>query len=132
GNLFAPVRGRRFGLVLANPPYVPSPGLPARRGLARCWDGGVDGRLLLDRVCAGLPAVLAEQGVALVVHSAVCDPDLTVRRLGDAGLSASVVERAVVPFGPVMRRRAGLLELRGLITAGQHEEEIVVVEARRV
>lgn len=31
GNLFEPVRGRSFDLVLANPPYVPAPGRTGRR-----------------------------------------------------------------------------------------------------
>jgi methylase of polypeptide subunit release factors len=37
------VRGERFDLILANPPYVPGPP-PSRRGAARAWDAGDDGR----------------------------------------------------------------------------------------
>ena len=50
GDLFAPVRGRRFGLVLANPPYVPAAtdALPRHRA-GRSWDAGTDGRAVLDR-----------------------------------------------------------------------------------
>jgi release factor glutamine methyltransferase len=47
------------------------------------------------------------------------------------GLDAGVVARAVLPFGPVMRARAALLEARGLITPGHRAEEIVVVAGRR-
>jgi len=55
-DLFAPVRGRWFEVVVTNPPYVPAPGQdPARYRMARCWDGGHDGRLLLDRICLGCP-----------------------------------------------------------------------------
>jgi release factor glutamine methyltransferase len=73
GDLFTPVRGRRFDVVVANPPYVPAPTQdPARYRIARSWDGGHDGRLLLDRLCSGLPDVLTADGTALIVHSEVC------------------------------------------------------------
>ncbi len=131
GDLFGPVTGRRFGLVMANPPYVParSARLPRHR-VGRCWDAGPDGRALLDRICAGVPHVLAPDGDVLLVHSTVCDVDLTLAALDRAGLVPRVVTRATVPFGPVMRARAAMLESRGLIRPGQHEEELVVVGAR--
>jgi release factor glutamine methyltransferase len=131
GDLFAPVAGRRFGLVLANPPYVPAPTevLPRYRK-SRCWDAGPDGRALLDRICARVTDVLAPGGDVLLVHSAVCDTALTLEALARAGLVAQVLARATVPFGPVMRRRAALLEARGMIRPGQSFEELVVVGAQ--
>jgi release factor glutamine methyltransferase len=131
GDLFAPVAGRRFGLVVANPPYVPAATdrLPRHRK-ARCWDAGRDGRALLDRICAGVPHVLAPAGDVLLVHSGVCDVDRTLDALGRAGLAPRVLARATVPFGPVMRARTALLEARCLISAGQREEDLVVVGAR--
>jgi release factor glutamine methyltransferase len=129
GDLFEPVRGRRFDVVLANPPYVPAAQAdPARHRIARCWDAGHDGRLLLDRITAGLPDVLVPGGRALIVHSAVCGEQASLDAMAAVGLEAAVVARAVIPFGPVMRARAALLEHRGLIPPGQTEEEIIVVE----
>jgi release factor glutamine methyltransferase len=130
GDLFAPVTGRRFGLVVANPPYVPAETavLPRHRK-ARCWDAGPDGRALLDRICSEVTDVLAPGGDLLLVHSAVSDPGLTVAALERAGLAAEALARATVPFGPVMRSRAVLLESRGLIAPGQRHEELVVVGA---
>jgi release factor glutamine methyltransferase len=131
GDLFGPVAGRRFGLVLSNPPYVPAAtaALPRHRK-ARCWDAGPDGRALLDRICAGVPDVLAPDGSVLLVHSAVCDADCTVAALRRAGLTARELARITVPFGPVMRSRAALLEARGFVARGQRSEELVVVEGR--
>ena len=131
GDLFAPVAGERFDLVLANPPYVPAAtdALPRYR-TARCWDAGVDGRALLDRLCAGVADVLAEDGVLLLTQSVLADEQVTVRRLQEAGLAAEVVARRPEPFGPVMRRRAALLRERGLLAPGADSEELVVVEAR--
>ncbi|WP_246633666.1 HemK2/MTQ2 family protein methyltransferase [Pseudonocardia nigra] len=131
GDLFAPVAGPRFDLVVANPPYVPAETavLPRHRK-ARCWDAGPDGRVLLDRICAGVPGVLAEGGDVLLVHSAVCDTDLTLDALDRVGLVPEVLAKASVPFGPVMAARAAMLEARGLIRPGQRFEELVVLGAR--
>src|SRR6185312_2535897 len=131
GDLFAPVRGTRFDVVVANPPYVPAPHeAPARYGIARCWDGGRDGRLLLDRLTSGLPDVLTADGRALVVQSEVCGEDATLDAMAAAGLTGEVVARAAIPFGPVMRARAALLEAQGMIVPGQRVEELVVIEGR--
>lgn len=132
GDLYAPVADRRFDLVVANPPYVPAATatLP-RYTVGRCWDGGLDGRVVLDRLCDGARDRLTADGVLLLVHSAVCDADRTLARLAAAGMDGDVVARRRVPFGPVMRARATMLQARGLIEAGQRIEELVVVEARR-
>lgn len=131
GDLFEPVRGVRFDVIVANPPYVPSAHdvLPTG-GAARCWDAGIDGRAVLDRICAEAPALLSPGGVLLIVFSAVCGVEVTVDRLGAGGLHAAVVSRAIEPFGPVMTERAGMLEARGVIAPGQRYEELVVVRGQ--
>ncbi|MFE9675526.1 HemK2/MTQ2 family protein methyltransferase [Streptomyces sp. NPDC006259] len=129
GNLFEPVRGRTFDLVLANPPYVPAPSGGAPRGPARAWDAGGDGRLVLDRICREAPGLLRPGGVLLLVHSALSDPDRTVRHLRAAGLKAAVTRRRRIPFGPVLRSREQWLRHRGLLSADENNEELVVVRA---
>jgi len=131
GDLFASVAGERFDVVLANPPYVPARGerLP-RHSIGRSWDAGPDGRALLERICSEAPAVLADHGVLVVAQSTVADESRTLEHLEGAGLNAEVVARVAQPFGPVLRRRAALLEARGLISSGQRDEELVVIEAR--
>ncbi|MDT0441638.1 HemK2/MTQ2 family protein methyltransferase [Streptomyces johnsoniae] len=133
GDLFGPVHGQTFDLVLANPPYVVSPHayLP-RRGPARAWDAGRDGRALLDRICAQLPPLLRPGGVALTVHSALCDPDRTVALLRAGGLDAEVTDRRPVPFGPVMSARADWLRDQGLLGPDDTTEELAVVRAERI
>lgn len=132
GDLYSAVEGRRFDLVLSNPPYVPSLTTSlARRTLARCWDGGPDGRQLLDRIIAGSCSVLRPGGSVLIVHSSVCDTAQTLASAAAYGLKARVVEQQHEPFGPVMRARAAMMRDRGLVREGQTEEEIVVVHAVR-
>ncbi|MEW2615301.1 HemK2/MTQ2 family protein methyltransferase [Streptomyces sp. NPDC047880] len=131
GNLFEPVRGKKFDLILANPPYVPSPDGHHRppRGAARAWDAGADGRLVVDRICREAPGLLRPGGVLLLVQSALSGPDLTVGRLRSAGLKAAVTRRHRIALGPVLRGRERWLRERGLLSAAEDKEELVVVRA---
>ncbi|MDQ4118283.1 MAG: methyltransferase [Actinomycetota bacterium] len=132
GDLFAPVAGRRYGLLTANPPYVPAEtAVLPRYGMARCWDAGPDGRALLDRICDGAADHLVPGGAVLLVHTAASGACATVERLASAGITADVVERVRIPLGPVMRARAALHEARGLVEPGAVDEELVVIGGRR-
>ncbi len=61
-DLFDAVRGERFDLITANPPFVPSP-----LDTLRFRDGGRSGEDIQKRIVAGLPQHLAPGGVAQVV-----------------------------------------------------------------
>jgi release factor glutamine methyltransferase len=126
GDLFAPVAGERFDLIIANPPYLPGDEPPAR-GAARAWEAGGDGRAVLDRICAQAPAHLAAGGVLLVVHSEVCDADETLARLRAGGLTADVATREHGRLGPLLRARRDTLEAQGLLRPGQDAEEVLVL-----
>jgi release factor glutamine methyltransferase len=128
GNLFAPVRGERFDAIVSNPPYLPADddALPAH-GPQRAWDAGTDGRVLLDRICAGAGSHLNAGGVVMVVHSHLIGLEPTIAALERSGLTVDVLERHRGPLGPLLTARAPLLEARGLLAPGQREEEIVVV-----
>jgi ribosomal protein L3 glutamine methyltransferase len=63
GDLFAPVAGERYDLILANPPYVDAEGMAAlpreyRHEPALALDGGADGLQLIRRILAEAPAHL--------------------------------------------------------------------------
>ncbi|MFG2768086.1 HemK2/MTQ2 family protein methyltransferase [Streptomyces rubiginosohelvolus] len=132
GDLSSVARGG-YDVVISNPPYVPAPAaLPPRRGKARAWDGGLDGRVVVDRVCATAATVLGPGGTLLMVHSAMCGVDITLDALHGLGLDAQVVDRELVPLGPVMRSRLLWLRDQGLMDDGeQDKEELVVFRARR-
>jgi release factor glutamine methyltransferase len=127
GDLFEPVRGVRFDLIVSNPPYLPSAEdeLP-RHGPARAWEGGPGGRTLIDRICARAPAHLRPGGVLLMVHSSVCGEHATLAALSRRGLAAEVIARSVGPLGPRLRARADGLRARGLLGAHGCEEMLVV------
>ncbi|MFF0066579.1 HemK2/MTQ2 family protein methyltransferase [Streptomyces sp. NPDC005279] len=132
GDLLAPVSGRRFDLILCNPPYVPAPdpGLP-RHGPAVAWDAGPDGRALVDRVIDGAADLLRPGGVLLLVHSGLCGVVPTLARLNRSGLRAVVADRRYIPFGPVLTSRRQWLEERELIVPGEEKEELVIFHAER-
>ncbi|MFD3519957.1 HemK2/MTQ2 family protein methyltransferase [Streptomyces sp. NPDC058653] len=132
GDLLAPAAGRRFDLILSNPPYVPAPCAgPPLRGPARAWDAGHDGRLFIDRLCDGTAGLLRPGGVLLLVQSALCGVHDTLERLERAGLPAGVTDRRLVPFGPVLASRRQWLLDRGLIAPGDEKEELVIIRAER-
>jgi hypothetical protein len=62
GDLFEPVRGERFDLITANPPFVPSP-----LHTLRFRDGGSSGEDVQKRIVAGLPNHLAPGGIAHMI-----------------------------------------------------------------
>jgi release factor glutamine methyltransferase len=131
GDLFAPVRGERFDLITANPPYVPGADneLPAD-GLSRAWEGGMDGRLLVDRLCAEAGSHLAPGGTLLMVHSSLTGERPTIEALAAADLDPEVLVRDRGPLGPLVSARADLLEQRGLLAPGEREEEMLVIAGR--
>jgi release factor glutamine methyltransferase len=132
GDLFAPVAGERFDAIVANPPYVPGDRpAGAARGEARAWEGGHDGRALIDRLCAEAAGHLRPSGVLLLVQSSVSGLSPTTTLLAGTGLDVDVVDRRRGQLGPLLTDRAGALEARGLLRPGQREEELLVVRARR-
>ncbi|GAA4883315.1 HemK2/MTQ2 family protein methyltransferase [Kitasatospora terrestris] len=132
GDLTSPVAGDRFDYIVSNPPYVPSELTgPPRRGIARAWDAGPTGRLLLDRICRQAPRLLTPGGVLLIVQSSLANPDATLDALHRAGLRAGLVAARRQRFGPVMSERADWFEERGLIAPGEREETLVVVRGVR-
>ncbi|WAL67498.1 methyltransferase [Amycolatopsis cynarae] len=131
GDLNRPFEGAPFDLVLANPPYIPAPSHGPGQGAALAWDAGPDGRHFLDSLCENAFGLLSPGGAMLVVHSALCGVERTLKALRDNGLKSAVVARTLEPFGPVLRRRAGYLESAGLIEPGERQEELVVIRADR-
>src|SRR3954447_7327269 len=78
GDLFSPVAGERFDLVLFNPPFFR--GEPAG-DLDRAWRG-TD---VLERFAAGLPDALTQDGTALLCLSTDGDGDALLAKLRDGG-----------------------------------------------
>lgn len=130
GDLFNAVGGRRFDVIVSNPPYLISASdeLP-QRGAPRAWDAGPNGRLFLDPICAQAHEHLAPGGVLLLVHSSLCDEQRTIDDLASRGYEVEITERRRGPLGKVMHSRASMLRARGLLPE-EEVEDIVVVRAQ--
>ena len=71
GDLYAPVAGRRFDHITANPPLVPvPPGIP----YPAVGHGGPDGLELFWRILDGMDDALSEAGSGLVIGTCLCGP----------------------------------------------------------
>lgn len=91
GDLFAPVRGERFDLIAANPPYIASSVIPTlspevRREPVIALDGGPDGLAFYDRICGQAREHLAPGGVIVLEHG-FDQADAVRARLGAAGFT---------------------------------------------
>ena len=80
GDLFAPLQGERYDLIISNPPYVDAEGmdgLPAECSFEpkMAFDGGPDGIDLVRRILSGARAHLNEDG-SLLCEIGRCRPAL--------------------------------------------------------
>ncbi len=125
GDMFSPVAGRRFDLIVANPPYLPTIDERDPSGAARAWDAGRDGRALLDRLCDRAAEHLEPGGELLLVHSssAIPAPRHHARGHRAGGRGAGPRARAA---GAAARGASVALEARGLVSPGDRTEEIIV------
>ncbi len=64
GDLYSAVAGRRFDLILANPPYNPTPYVSAGTNF---WSGGTSGEDILSRVLRGIDEHLTERGICHII-----------------------------------------------------------------
>ncbi len=92
GDLFAPVAGERFDLVVANPPYIATSVIATlsrevQREPRIALDGGADGLVFYDRICAAAPEHLLPGG-ALVVEHGFDQADAVRARFEAAGFTA--------------------------------------------
>jgi release factor glutamine methyltransferase len=101
GDLYEPVAGERFDLVVASPPAD---------------------RALLDRIVAGAPEHLRTGGTLLLVHPAAAGTDHTLAAFEAAGLEGDVVARRRGAHGPHLSAR-----VKG---AAEHADDVVAVRGR--
>jgi len=100
GDLWAPVEGRRFDLIIANPPTFPAR-VPHYPGRLPSWsDGGPDGWRFFAPFLEGLATHLAPGGRAVVQHSGLLGLDATARLLARHGLAMRCLASSLMPVAP--------------------------------
>lgn len=95
GDLFAPVAGERFDLIVSNPPYIASRVIPTlsaevRREPILALDGGLDGLVFYDRICSVAREYLVAGG-SLVVEHGFDQADAVRERFERAGFSQVIL-----------------------------------------
>jgi len=103
GNLFEPVQDEKFDLILFNTPYLPTEeDERVDDALDAAWDGGADGREVIDRFLEGLKDHLNPGGRVQLVQSSLSNVERTLQKLKDMGFDASVTAREKFFFEEVV------------------------------
>lgn len=67
-------RSTKFDIIIFNPPYVPSNNADSRKSRdweSRTWDGGVQGREIIDQFLLSFADYLSSTGQAFIIHSSL-------------------------------------------------------------
>lgn len=96
GDMWQPVAGRRFDLIVANLPHFPMDHFEVAGRLSTWSSGGIDGRELLDPFLEGLPDHFTANGRALITHNAFVDVERSRELLRRHGLAMHIVRTVLV------------------------------------
>ena len=94
GNLFEPVMGEKFDLILFNTPYLPThEDEELDEDINTAWNGGSDGRKIIDNFLDALCDHIREGGRVQLVQSSLSGVEKTIERLEEMGFQAKVTAR---------------------------------------
>jgi len=103
GDLFEPVEGGKFDLILFNTPYLPSnEEEQIDDELDAAWNGGLNGRDVIDRFIDDVKDYLKPDGKVQLVQSSLSDNERTLTKLQELGFEASVTARKKVFFEEIV------------------------------
>ncbi len=111
GDMWLPVAGRRFDLIVANLPHFPMEPHEIAGRLPSWSSGGADGRWLLDPFIEGLPVHLAAGGLAVIAHNAFVGLERSREIASQHGLALRVAFTVLVhiPLEKLSWMTAGVL-----------------------
>jgi release factor glutamine methyltransferase len=91
GDLFEPVEGEKFDLILFNTPYLPTyEDEKLDEELNAAFDGGLEGRDTIDRFIEEVKEYLNEEGRVQLVQSSLSDNEKTLSKLEELGFDAEI------------------------------------------
>jgi release factor glutamine methyltransferase len=94
GDLFEPVLGEEFDLILCNPPYLPTDAKDPDIAL----DGGPEGWEFIDRFLSEAALYLAPKGRILLLFSSHSQPDKIAELFATYNLTSQLLGRKEVGF----------------------------------
>ncbi|MBE6496882.1 MAG: methyltransferase domain-containing protein [Methanobrevibacter sp.] len=91
GNLFEPVKNRKFDVILFNTPYLPTEEDEViDSNLNYAFDGGLNGRKVIDLFLNEVSNYLNDGGIVQVIQSSFSDNDMTLEMLDKLGFIAEI------------------------------------------
>ena len=93
GDLFEPVKDKKFDVILFNTPYLPTDSDDIiNDDLNYAFDGGLDGRKVIDRFINQVSNHLNEKGIVQIIQSSLSDNDRTLDMFDRNGFVAGIAE----------------------------------------
>ncbi|MBR6024859.1 MAG: methyltransferase [Methanobrevibacter sp.] len=94
GNLFEPIKERKFDVILFNTPYLPTEeGEVLDDNLNYAFDGGLNGRKVIDLFLNEVKNHLNDGGIVQLIQSSLSDNDETLNRLDELGFIAEIAKK---------------------------------------
>ena len=98
----------KYDLIIFNLPYVPTEEI-INEPIAKAWDGGADGRKVIDRFLLGCKGFLADGGSVVFLESSLSSYEKSVEYLEDFGFKVEIAGRKKLSFEELVVIRAKLL-----------------------
>ena len=93
GDIFEPVKNEKFDVILFNTPYLPTDSDDIiDDDLNYAFDGGLDGRKVIDRFLNEAPNHLNDKGILQIIQSSLSDNDRTLDILDQNGFIAEIAK----------------------------------------
>lgn len=93
-NLFENIpAGDKFETIIFNPPYLPTEAGEAEDEQSVAWNGGRDGRTILDAFLQQFSNFLAPNGLLLLVQSSLNSPEKTMNKFQELRFRVEIIER---------------------------------------
>lgn len=91
GNLFEPLENRKFDVILFNTPYLPTEeGEVIDDTLNYAFDGGLNGRKVIDLFLNELKSHLNDGGIVQMIQSSLSGNEETLAKLDELGFMAEI------------------------------------------
>ena len=91
GNLFEPVKDRKFDVILFNTPYLPTDdGDVIEDTINYAFDGGLNGRKVIDLFLDEVGNHLNDGGIVQMIQSSLSGNDETLQKFDEMGFIAEI------------------------------------------
>ncbi len=105
-NLFSEIN-HSFDLIVFNPPYLPEDEMDPKDELTLAWDGGKDGREVVDRFLVQFESNLNRKGRVLLIQSSLNGLDSTMKKFKELGFKPEIISQKNFFFEKLYVIRAG-------------------------